>query len=84
MKMHEGNSPAESKVSEEGWGRGVPGTEAEISLKAIVTTMVRKVVREWLGGRLAYSVGQPTTVYLMFIKFTTQNVTVTGVIENRY
>jgi len=40
----ERNSPADTKVSEEGGGEGAPGTGAEIPLQPVVRTMVRQLV----------------------------------------
>jgi len=40
----ETNNSADTKVSKEGGGRGVPGTGAEISLQPVVKTMVTQVV----------------------------------------
>ena len=38
------NSPAETKVSEDGGGGGTAGTRAEIPLQPVVKTMVMQVV----------------------------------------
>ena len=39
-----GNSPADTKVREEGGGGGAPGARAEIPLQPVVKTMVRQAV----------------------------------------
>ncbi|GAB0206480.1 hypothetical protein GRJ2_003113600 [Grus japonensis] len=44
MRICEKNNSADTKVSEEGGGGGVPGTGAEIPLQPVVKTMVRQAV----------------------------------------
>ena len=39
MRIHERNSPADTKVSAEGGGGGAPGTGAEISLQPMEKTV---------------------------------------------
>ncbi|KAK4826872.1 hypothetical protein QYF61_011991 [Mycteria americana] len=42
----ESNNSADTKVIEEGEGRGAPGTEAEIPLQPVVKAMVKTMVRQ--------------------------------------
>ena len=44
VRICERNSPAATKVSEEGGGGGAPGARAEIPLQPLVKTMVRQAV----------------------------------------
>ncbi|KAK4811165.1 hypothetical protein QYF61_019796 [Mycteria americana] len=44
VRICERNNSADTKVSEEGGGRGAPGTRAEIPLQPVVKTMVRQAV----------------------------------------
>ncbi|PKU44061.1 protein pxr1-like [Limosa lapponica baueri] len=44
VRIHDSNNSADTKVSEEGEGRGVPGAGAEISLQPMVKTMVGQAV----------------------------------------
>jgi len=44
MRICERNNSADTKVSKEGGGEGVPGAGAEVPLQLVVKTMVRQVV----------------------------------------
>ncbi|GAB0202867.1 hypothetical protein GRJ2_002752300 [Grus japonensis] len=44
MRICERNNSADTKVSEEGEGEGVPGIEAEVPLQPLEKTMVRQAV----------------------------------------
>ncbi|CAM9633173.1 unnamed protein product, partial [Bubo scandiacus] len=44
VRICERNNPADTKVSEEGGGGGIPGAREEIPLQPMVQTLVRQIV----------------------------------------
>ena len=55
VRICERNNSGDTKVSEEGEGRGAPGTGAEIPLQPVVKTMVRQAVPPAAHGRPRWS-----------------------------